>query len=105
MKKLLFCLMVLFCGVMVPSIQASSSSTSGPTCPANAPCLYNGPATCGGTTLQITVHRLNDYTTDLVAKFSVKTTGEIETAYVFPSGLGDGRWYFNWNGCKYWFEM
>ena len=93
------------CGMFIPSMIASPSNIAdGPVCPADAPCLYQGKARSeNGVLLDITVHRLDMYTTDLVAKFVGK--GGIQTAYVFPSGNGDGRWYFNWNGTKYWFEM
>ena len=94
------------CGMLTPSIIASPSNIAdGPVCPADAPCLYQGFAKPEqGAVLRITVHRLNEYTTDLVAKFK-SGSSEIQTAYVFPSGNGDGKWYFNWNGQKYWFEM
>lgn len=106
MKKYFVCLIFLVCAMIAPSMVAySSNSSDSPVCPANAPCLYKGQAKNeNGYTLQITVHRLDNYTTDLIAKFENKD-GKIETVYVFPSGRGDGKWYFNWNGSKYWFEM
>lgn len=82
----------------------AANATAGPVCPADAPCLYSGKAVNEqGVGITITVHRLNNYSSDLVAKFS--WNGETQTVYVFPSGIGDGKWYFSWDGKKYWFSM
>jgi len=103
MKKLILCLVLLYGGLAASEV-VLAVPIPGPTCPADSPCLYTGKA-CqeDGSCINISVHRLNDYTTDLVAKF--EWGGKTETAYVFSSGIGDGRWYFNWKGKKYWFEM
>lgn len=103
MKKLILCLALLSGCFTVSEVIMAAPTTDGPVCPANAPCLYQGKAkSTDGYTLTISVHRLDNTSTDLVAKFY---DGGEQTAYVFPSGNGDGKWYFNWGGRKYWFEM
>lgn len=104
MKKLFLCIVLLGSGFMSYNGFASvSNAQDGPMCPANAPCLYTGDAKSrNGLKIPISVHRLNDYTTDLVAKFT--KNGETQTAYVFRSE-NPGEWYFSWNSIKYYFEM
>lgn len=103
MKKLLICVALLASGGFILSDTANATEiASGPTCPPDAPCLYTGNAYAdNGAVLKISVHRLNDYTTDLVAKFEVN--GKKYTSYVFSNM--DGRWYLNWSSMKYYFEM
>lgn len=104
MKKLFFCIAILACGGFTQSMIVNATETveNGPTCPPNAPCLYTGKAIAdNGAVLKISVHRLNENTTDLVAKFTWQ--GKEQTAYVISNM--DGRWYINWDSRKYYFEM